>query len=1136
MLENSPPPDEWSRFSETCQRLRNLSGAQFEQLCDAILLKRSRRSSEILRLIPGGLTYVRALTPRQGPVDAALTSPVGTLLAGFGVIADSGGEGWLKKLKSDINKIRAAAKEARLTNATFLFMTTADAQPEAILAAQEQYSDDRVLRVVQIDTLRTIGEELSVTDVDLALRFLGIPIPIGRFVPLSAGTAEHRPDLPLPRRTDFQRSLVCLPDAARDAISVQLAKVRRCVLWAAPSSGKTWMAAAYSEWAERNSGIAAYYVDAATSVPGDGRVWWRELVLLDSSGPILVIDNCHEGAEEVDEFCRQCDGAPGRISLACIILIGTGLSPTPFTPLRESPIAEWQTRYTVSIDTAAVWPLMVEAYANHLKSMNARKYADITEDLEQNKTIIETHHAHDLAASRARLEAWADVGGSLSKVSDDTFYAYLESRYLGDAAELMSVACALWSYEIPVHQRFFEGELQPAASTLLGSGMLSEDDSKRVLYGRCLRPIFHRNLAKEVFTAWLRRDNPLTAQSMSSELLVTAIRRYLLRRPLNFARVYEKMHRAGDLNIVASLMADPEVVQAGLSTLEECPARDVVLFATLLQPHAPGKVTDLLQRLRDNPDALVAGLQATPVVVLLASISALRRLDGHLVKDIVQQLDPRELAGQLTRATLRTVGNCLNTLSREQYPDGKLTLLVSLLSPSALSSREYEGGLQSLCWLARSLDRYTASRETPRQQAGEKRRREGAGQDFLRALGGRRLAEIWRRRPAAGPLELFIGHSARDIREETIRALSDDELCTVLRDGDLKDFANLMHWYPLFRRGYQKLRSTGELRSWLVSSTAAEIGLCLHICRQPHNSPTVARELLREVVAGGRHDRFLEKEDLLAFALLLHHATQIESESAKRLAAVLLDAERTRRALVRSSLNGIQLLIYNLAQLRTARTWPTPVEQSFAQELVRTDLSEVMDAAPLRITDHFTWNVYDFVDKGHGGKVARALLDKLVREVWTAPLEDVARATWTLAKILNAAVGVIPRVLPALRHRIESVTAAELAVVLPLVGCLEFVSTGTTQDWSLPIVERNVVCEAVEKPLSAKVQQPVLSALMLVGAARIIGPAGLREGWSSTQRSVIEKSLRAAVSEIDPRAQEVVLLAIHLLTWVPPER
>lgn len=1123
----TPPIEEWSRLSVTCQRLQNLSGAQFEQLCYALLLKRGLRLSEHSRLIPGGLTYTRALTPRPGPVDAALATPTGpTMLAGFGVIPASDKKSWQRKLASDFEKIREVVHAKGLIDVSFLFMTTADLQPEEVLSAQQELADEHILTKVEINPLKTIGLELAVTHVDLADRFLRIPIPLQRFVRLDFGTADSRRDLALPCRTDFESGLVCLPGVYQHAVRSQLEASRRCVVWGPPSSGKTWLAAAYCSWSEHKFGDPAYYVDARACQPGDGRVWYTEAVRWNTSAPIVVIDNCQVEPEEVDEFCTRFDSTPEVVSRTSVILLVTQIS-TPTRLRAETPSAQWLRQYGVQMNPEQVWEQIVRTYGQFLRSQDEHKYADIGEDLRQNRATIESRHAYDLAASRARLETWEQTGGRLSEVADEAFYDYLEQRYVRGAPELMNAVCALWSYEVPTHQRFFDAHpnRQRSAEQLVDIGLLVEDSGARSIYGRCLRPSFHRNLAQEIFKAWVRRDNPTIATTPEPLVRRRAaiVREYFLAAPLNAAKVYRALYQGGDNDIIATLVKDTDVVLAVRSILSECPGPDVSLLLVCLQRHVPGRVSEILDELREEQaqKSLADRLQRVPIVVISASVAALRKLDDELSTSVVRRFAPSELAKKLLMASIQTVGTCLTMLTRTGYPDNKITELLSGLDPVTLGSRDYEGGLQSLVWVARSLDR---------SRRGGLRKREGPGQDFMRKLGGQRLATAWRKRPVLEVLQLFFEHSARDVRELLMKELSDDELCDVLNNSDLKEFANIMHWHPVLRRGYQKLRDSGQLRAKLNEASAAEIGLCLHVCRQPYNSPQVAREVLRELLAGGGHERFLEGEDLLALALLLYHAGQIDIDSARKIAVVLEDTDRVRTALIFSSLNGIQLLIYNLGQLRQEKNQPMPAERRLAQELASVDLSNPIENATVRVIDHFVWNIHELVDK----KVARSFcsyfLNKVAHEMETLSLDDVSRAIWTLVKVMDTEISFVGSLLGELKVKVESADPPAVSGLLTLVGCLELVGPGITTGWKLVNVDEISIREIALTRLSGPTPQPVTVALMVIGLTRAIGHRRSRTVFHNAGHNLIEKALTSAIPEVSTaRARGALETAVQLL-------
>jgi hypothetical protein len=1110
-LEPEPPLDAWSRFSVISQRLSNLSGPQFEQLSYAILQRRGLDDDDTAtpRLIPGGLTYTRALTARRGPVDMMLVTPGRQLvLGGCGVIPPSDRASWKSKFRDDFIKIRAAAAAAGLSNVKFVFMTTADLQPEEIASMELTLSDDPVVTGVEINALRALAHDLAITNVDLAFHFLGVPIPVKRLIPLTPGAGSDVHRLPLPRRQDFESELVVLPADIERRITSTLDEYGHCVLYGPPASGKSWTAAAY---AHSSPGHPAYYVDAARAADGDGRHWFQELVIANESQPIVVVDNCQAAVDEVEDLCESIE-LSDRLAARCrVVLVATLTKPQD---ARAGILRSWVHKWGIELSPRTTWLPIVRAFARHLEQLAPGCYGDIEEDVRENLALLEARHGHDLAASRARLESWQERQGSLAALPDDAFYRYLDSRYIRAAPTLSGVMMALWSHEVPVHQRFLDSSalLRQEADALRQTGMAVEDFSR--FYGHSVRPTVHRSLAAELFRAWLRRDSPLTAESPShvETRLADAYRSYLLTRPVNAQRLLAALHSAGQHVVVSRLLQDLDVYNAFLRGVEDASPVDYLLFMTTAQRHVPLRVSVLTDALRhaDAQKLLANRLLETPMASV--GLAHLRRIDPGLAKAILGNVRPELLIGRIHAGSAHTALNWLNGLQRDGYPETWLSQVLAALDPTVIGARTYHGGLQPLCWLARLLDG-----STPRK---------GPGQMLFRSVGGDRLAAAFRRAPTLNTLTFFLSRSARDVRQLMLDKLTVDELASLLDAADLKELANAMHWYPVLGRAYERLKSTGALQKKLLDSTAAELGVFLHVCREPHNSPAVALDAARLIVRCGAFERFLE-EDLSALALLLHHLLQIDFDSAMGVANGLGESAGWRRAVERSTLNGLQLLVLNLSKLRDLDGLPSAAESGVAAALAAADLSDATHVASVKTLSFFVWNAFAHLRSPIAIREAFSLIERLRSEANALPLEDLSLALWTAAKVVPDPGVVDESLVEAVRLRATQAPESELVPALSAIGAIEAITPGRTSGWRLRECDLETAAALVR---SSRVEgRGVPLALVLVALEH--GRGGLRvpdvlPADVTSTRALLETELGRAMSPIVVGVLERALAAL----------
>jgi len=287
-----------------------------------------------------------------------------------------------------------------------------------------------------------------------------------------------RPGYHFPKLDDFNKGLVYISENHIDNIKKFLKETGHSLLVGRSASGKTALAIAFAKHLQETESYEVFYKDAMLAQQGDGRAWYLDMSMKDHKGVLYIIDNCHLAAEEINQFCFQLEVSP--LKYAQVLLISRLHSGD--SEQIEDYFEAWGDE-TVEIQPEGIYHGILEKYTAAYRQQDPNRYVALEND---SPSSLEKQHAHNLVASRSRLEAWHEIGGRLSNVTTELVYEVLAQKYLFKARETLLKLCALWQYEIPIHNIFVESEL-PAVEVLhlakekiltgsivQGSGMLYE--------------------------------------------------------------------------------------------------------------------------------------------------------------------------------------------------------------------------------------------------------------------------------------------------------------------------------------------------------------------------------------------------------------------------------------------------------------------------------------------------------------------------------------------------------------------------------------------------------------------------------------------------------------------------------------
>ena len=254
--------------------------------------------------------------------------------------------------------------------------------------------------------------------------------------------------------------------------------------------------------------------------------------------------------------------------------------------------------------------------------------------------------------------------------------------------------------------------------------------------------------------------------------------------------------------------------------------------------------------------------------------------------------------------------------------------------------------------------------------------------------------------------------------------------------------------YFYFRQSYQLFRDN-FLKERLQTETLEEVGKFLARVRQV---PEVGDELVYDVVSLLIDVDIVERvasTDLKQFALLLYNARSVHKSYLFKLMAVLEQPAIVRRALEKSELGSIQILIHNVASIDS-----TP-EKHYVQTIHRglrdVDLKDKIVVAEIVHIASFLWNVYSHIDQ----ELAQHYCQLVDKQDWTVqfrsvPLVDLSMFLWNLISINNMMEPLRIVDMPAIKERLMEAWRDESGHVAMLSGVLVMGQSALVRHSSLP--------------------------------------------------------------------------------------
>ena len=572
---------------------------------------------------------------------------------------------------------------------------------------EETLFDQALVRQLQDYLVKQLGPSVSgklkalegkIDDVSIGIQHIEqILTSLRYFRTLEEYLLEPGPRFP--KLNDFEEGLIYLPEKYVSDIQNHLKVKRRALVVGRSAAGKTVFAIALAKHFQETESYTVFYGDVALAEQGDGRKWYQIIRANDRKGTLYILDNCHLAPKEASEFCFQWDGTPPEYA-QCIMISRPESDDT-----LSDEIEDYFDRCadeTVKIASETIYYDVLEKYAAAYQRENSTHYVALEND---KAALLEEQHAHNLIASRTRLQTWRKIGGRLSEVKQEEVYKILEQKYLSYARKTLSALCALWQFEIPAHYLFVEEILDPVeVQYLREQRMLFRSNIQG--YGDLYEVLLHPEEAREIFEAAIYRQRHFIDANMVNTELISQLRAYLKTKPPNYIFVYRQLHRQKQETVLSSLLMDRDLQDCAAEEFKIGNIFDAALYLFILSKIDLPRAQEMLQ-------ALISTLEIKNVCLKLLDtrwhfVNALRyikKIDVKFVQVIVEEMskDQSHIFGEkMNYSTFTGLGNLIELLGSLNSPH--VQVLIDTIDMKQWAQRAKMPTLQRLFWMIRALN------------------------------------------------------------------------------------------------------------------------------------------------------------------------------------------------------------------------------------------------------------------------------------------------------------------------------------------------------------------------------------------------------------------------------------------------
>lgn len=1104
-------------FLEICAGLRVKRGYGFEVICNDYLKAR------FPNLTPWIST--KAEWTYSGTPDAFVLDDKGNLIA----CQYGSQENWHKKLLDDAEKVKKLATENSLAVSKLIFCTTSEIDLVERAGAESEVKDRHGFPAEVCDLMR-LADDLEKLYPGIAFRRFGIPIRLQPFITLDAYLDSLNPRY-WPKRKDVERGRLYWPETYFKEIERKLLEKRRCLLSGISGSGKTALGIAFSLWwrsseesNRKHPEAVVFYLEVS---PGNreetGERWYQQVLAYDYQNELYLIDNCHLAPAAVNAFCYQWERRqPEKASV--LLISAPKVSKSPWEEEVEAYFDGFeQSSGVVPVQPEQIYEGVLKAYSDAYRQIAPNRFVPVELDLEDpdRSAYLERVCAHNLVEAHSLLEAWEDVGGRLSDVTEEAALDGLANRYLTQQkAPALVPLCGLEQFEIPAHDRFVSQLPRESVQVLRRENLITVEDS--LLYGRCHRVNLHKQTASQIFRAYIRRQVGAGYQSLIDREAFSLLKTYLSTSPENFQKVYHRLYRVGALELQQCLLKDAELQTSAVRQFSDRPLNEAIIYLYALyrinQKGAQACLRDfingiILEKTLQRRVRELSGVQ------FFATFNCLPRMNLDIARMVLGDLPAPWVADRLTFLSLPSIEEWIGRLSvKLGYSPAWRRQFAEALDPEVLAVRARVTSLQHLYWTLRYLRTLT-----PEQASC-----------VLTHITPPGLAKMFREQGATvGNLLDFYKVCDRDFMQSFLRELGDQEIIIIFRRSRLGEIGSLLEWrFRHFEGPYSIFATRSFLRDKLATEEISEIGKFIaRLQRIPKEGERLTAQALKLLWKTDLVDR-LALTDAEPLALLLLNAHPVDPTYSERILDTLTSNRGVDGVLKRSSIRAIQLLLHNVSELAPAFL------PKIGQSLRTVDLSDQIAVANVKDLGHFLWNV-----RGCDVELAQnycQIVDAQLRseQIASADPVELAGFLWNLVHISDLEV-LQTLSKPALQERLHNEWKLHPGPCAQILGILVMVRPDATRDFTLPTLSLDQMSEMLAEWLIRLVNErhPYAFALTMKGL-RVLHECRATEIVQNAihQKSAIDKCLellREAKEQcVTPRSGAVLQEAIVFIQQV----
>ncbi len=366
---------------------------------------------------------------------------------------------------------------------------------------------------------------------------------------------------------------------------------------------------------------------------------------------------------------------------------------------------------------------------------------------------------------------------------------------------------------------------------------------------------------------------------------------------------------------------------------------------------------------------------------LFWTLYTLEKISPSQAQALLRLLPVWMLSMKASVSNIGSVDQIMQLMQRFGYTHEQIVEFAEALDIEQVAQRVKQGNVRRLASLLRALKSIPGSNATR----------------LLEVLNPTDIGQLCHvQETSLEDLEQLRKASTKAFWESFLASCSARDIADIFHDallGSIGTFLLYQYAFQTIQEGYMLFQEQ-FLRERLTTEPLDEIGEFLdRISGIRQKGQGLARKALDLLVTTAIAER-IAHADLRQFALLLHHTRSIDATHLPALLAPLRQPAVLQNALAASDIHGIQLFIFNIANIDAAYL---PL---IRQGLLTSNLTEKFEKAPLRDIGLFLWNTYRYIDEHMAQRYCEYVsMQQQTQQLKEASPEDLCFFLWNLTSI-----------------------------------------------------------------------------------------------------------------------------------------